>query len=254
LSKETAITLLIGMIGGLASGMLGVGGGVIMVPLMVLWLRLRQHEAHGTSLAVVLFTATASALTYGWQGNIDLPMAVLLAIGSIVGVRLGAIWVNRIPALQLRRLFGLFLFLVGIRLVLPLPVGSALFSGGTVEWAVATIVLGFIAGVLGGIMGVGGGVLMVPAMALLFATPQHLAQGISLLVVIPTGIVGAITHYQKGNVRTKLVPWMAGASILTAVIGASIAGALPSATLRQCFGLFLSLVSLQMIFGKPRHK
>ena len=108
-------------------------------------------------------------------------------------------------------------------------------------------VIGLASGILRGFMGVGGGIIMVPAMALLLGLAQQDAQGISLLVMIPTSIVGATTHLRKGNVISRIVPWIAVTSIVFAVVGSSLAIGPLKSVLRQLFGVFLLVVSGQMM-------
>jgi len=107
-----------GFIAGILSGLLGVGGGIILVPLMVTYLGITQHIAHGTSLAVIVPTAVAGSIVYGFNGNINFMPALNLAVGSILGASLGARWMKKIPAKQLKQLFGVFLVLVGIRMLI----------------------------------------------------------------------------------------------------------------------------------------
>ncbi len=107
-----------GLIAGILSGLLGVGGGIVLVPIMVTYLGITQHIAHGTSLAVIVPTALAGSIVYGLSGNINLTPALNLAIGSIIGASFGARWMKKIPAKQLKQLFGVFLIIVGIRMVL----------------------------------------------------------------------------------------------------------------------------------------
>lgn len=242
----------IGMVAGLLSGLMGVGGGVIMVPLMVTLLPFTQHQAHGTSLSVVMFTSVVSALAYSWQGSIDLLLALELAVGGVIGARVGALWTKRIPGPQLRRIFGGFLTLAGLRMVLPSPPAAdwlANLGPGTVAVDVG---LGLIVGILSGMLGVGGGIVMVPLLVLLLGIEQHLAQGVSLAYIIPTASMGAYTHYRQGNVVRVAVPWMAMASLLMAVLGSALAHSIGSIALRQVFGIFLSLIGLQMGLTGPK--
>ncbi len=252
LDRNTVTSLAIGTITGLLSGLMGVGGGVIMVPLMVHFLPITQHLAHGTSLAVVIFTGLASAITYGWQGSIDLVVSLELAVGTVIGARIGALWMSRIPAAQLRRAFGVLLVLVGFRLLITLPSGAAIVVAGSVGGALITVAIGLCIGILSGLMGVGGGVFLVPAMVLLMGLPQQEAQGISLAVVVPTAIVGAYTCFRKDNIATTYVPWLAVPSIVTAVVGAVIAHSLPAEVLKQLFGLLLFFVGGQMALTRPK--
>jgi hypothetical protein len=103
----------------MVAGLTGIGGGVFLVPLMVGVLGVAQHQAHGTSLAVILPIALVGAITYALLGHTDWVLILVLALGSVVGVVLGARLMTRVPARQLRWAFGVFLVLVGIYMVIP---------------------------------------------------------------------------------------------------------------------------------------
>ncbi len=104
--------IVIGLGGGLLSGLLGVGGGVIMVPLLVLWAAYGQRESHAMSLGAIIPISIAGIATYGVAGEVHWWEALGLAAGSVVGARLGAGMLARIDERQLKMIFGLFL--VGI--------------------------------------------------------------------------------------------------------------------------------------------
>jgi uncharacterized membrane protein YfcA len=108
----------IGGAGGLLSGLLGVGGGVIMVPLLVLRAGYRQRDAHAMSLGAIIPISLASVITYGAAGKVRLGYAVALALGSVIGARVGAGLLARIRERQLKIVFGLFLGVVSILLVI----------------------------------------------------------------------------------------------------------------------------------------
>ena len=97
---------------------MGVGGGLILVPMMVGFLGLTQHEAHGTSLAIIVPIAIAAAIPYVWRGDLKWGLVAALAVGSSVGAMLGARLMMRLSARQLRRWFGVFLILVALRLII----------------------------------------------------------------------------------------------------------------------------------------
>jgi uncharacterized protein len=114
----------IGLVGGLLSGLLGVGGGFVMVPLLVLWAKLPQHRAIGTSLLAIIPIAIVGALIYYFQGGdrpqVDLGFALLLVIGSVIGAYLGARAMNRVPEAQLKIAIAVLLAVVGLKeLVFP---------------------------------------------------------------------------------------------------------------------------------------
>lgn len=107
----------LGLIAGILSGLLGVGGGIILVPIMVSLLGFSQHCAHATSLAVIVPTAIVGSLVYSSHGNLDIVLSLTLTAGSIVGASFGARWMKYIPAAQLRRMFGAFIVIVGVRML-----------------------------------------------------------------------------------------------------------------------------------------
>ena len=108
----------VGLVAGLLSGLLGVGGGIVMVPLLVGVIGLSQHEAHATSLAAIVPIAAVGALRFGAEGTVDLRLAVLLALGSLVGAPLGAKVMARTAEGTLKMLFGALMVVVAVQLFL----------------------------------------------------------------------------------------------------------------------------------------
>jgi len=117
-AKTLVPAVLVGLAVGAFSGLLGVGGGIIMVPMLVGLIHLGQHEAHATSLAAIIPIATVGALTFAVAGEIDFPVAGLLALGALAGAPLGARIMARTSEGLLKTLFGLLMTGVGIQLLL----------------------------------------------------------------------------------------------------------------------------------------
>jgi len=117
-AKTLVPAVLVGLAVGVFSGLLGVGGGIIMVPMLVGLIHLGQHEAHATSLAAIIPIATVGALTFAVAGEIDFPVAGLLALGALAGAPLGARIMARTSEGLLKTLFGLLMTGVGIQLLL----------------------------------------------------------------------------------------------------------------------------------------
>jgi uncharacterized membrane protein YfcA len=107
---------LTGIAGGFFSGLTGVGGGAIMVPLLKRFLNLSQHVAHGTSLAIVIFVGTSGLIGYWLNGNVDWHLAIWLSVGSALGAYFGAVTMNRLAPRSLQLVFGLFLLTVAGRM------------------------------------------------------------------------------------------------------------------------------------------
>ncbi len=108
---------IIGFTAGIVGGALGLGGGAIMVPVFVLLFGLTQHQAQGTALAVMLPPIFIFAvLRYYWAGNVKVQMAIFVAAGFIIGAFLGAHFAQNIPAASLKKAFGIFLVIIGIKM------------------------------------------------------------------------------------------------------------------------------------------
>ena len=116
--KETWKYVAVGLGIGVLSGLLGVGGGIFLVPILTSYFAVDQHLAHGTSLAVVVPTAIMGAAVYSYHGTMDVALAAQLAVGGVIGAAVGSRLMKKIPAAQLKRMFGVMLILVGIRMVL----------------------------------------------------------------------------------------------------------------------------------------
>lgn len=108
----------IGLFGGVASGLFGIGGGIVILPALIYWAGFSQHLATGTSLAVLLPPiGLAAAIEYYRNGNVDLRAAMLLAAAMFVGAWGGALIANQMKGPQLRLVFGVFVFGVGVYLI-----------------------------------------------------------------------------------------------------------------------------------------
>jgi len=116
--------------------------------------------------------------------------------------------------------------------------------------AIIAVVLGVATGVVSGMLGVGGGIFMVPGMVLLLGMGQHVAEGTSLLVIIPTALVGAVTHFRHGYVLLLASAILGGFGIAGAIIGSRIALSVPSHTLRVIFVMYLILMGVRMVIPR----
>jgi len=228
-----------GALAGLAGGLFGVGGGILMVPILTGRYRLSQHQAHGTSLAVIGFTALTALIVYGLHGNVAWGTALLAGIGSVITVRYGARLANRLSSRGLARSFAVLLVLVGLRLFWKVPTGAGSWvPPGIASWAF-DLALGGAIGLLAGFMGVGGGILAVPAFTLLLGMSQPMAQGTSLAVILFAAPAGAIEHTRHGNVVWRLVPLLALGAAVAAPAASWLAQHLPREILARAFALFL---------------
>jgi uncharacterized membrane protein YfcA len=243
--KILIISLIIGLTAGVFGGILGIGGGLIMIPLMVEVLKLTQHKAHGTSLVALVFTGIGGAITYASHGAIDITAAALLAVTAVLTAPLGARYCNALTGKKLKIYFGAFLIFCSALLFLKPYLTNVI---GTVPGYAKVIILlttGAFTGFLSGLMGVGGGTIMVPVMVILAGLTQHVAQGTSLLVMVPAGAIGAFTHWKMGNVATGILWGLIPGIICGTYLGGNIANIIPNDTLRLVFAAMLIFVGVR---------
>jgi len=199
--KAIVIPLVIGLLAGLSSGLFGVGGGFIMVPLFVYLMKLDQKRAHATSLAAVVPIAFVGALGYGTQGNVVISAAAFVLAGSIIGATYGARLLQTIALPRIQILFAAILIATAIRLVWSVA-PTQLVHG--LSSHVFLFGVGLASGVLSGLLGVGGGLFVVPALITATGLSSLEARGTGLAAIVGTALGGAITHVLRGNVEIRL--------------------------------------------------
>jgi uncharacterized membrane protein YfcA len=238
-SRDRLRGLIAGLGAGAASGLFGVGGGLVLVPALSVIFGCTQHQAVGTSLAIIGATALTALVVYGAHANVVWIAAVPMALGSAATASLGAKLATRVPAARLRQMFAAFLVLVALRLLWQPPAVAETIAWSGVTGVVGFLLLGLAAGVLAGFMGVGGGIVVVPVLTLVFGMSQQQAQGTSLAVMLVTAPAAAFEHSRSGNVVWRLVPVLAIGTVLGSPLAAWAAQDLPHAWLTRGFALFL---------------
>ncbi len=257
---DLTIYLFAGAVAGLTAGLFGVGGGLVVVPVLLLVFAVQgveptvaTHLAIGTSMATVLITGASSAYSHYRLGAVDFPVFLRLAAGMALGGIIGALAAGLLPGDTLQRIFGLFLF----------SVSAYLLSGwqpprqdrrGNGDLPVA----GTAIGTLSGMMGVSGGTMTVPYLVWR-GLLMHRAVGTSALGALPLGLVGTATYLAVGwghpdlpGKATGYVYWPAffgivAASAVVSRYAARLAHRVPARRLRQLFAGFLMLVALRLL-------
>lgn len=237
---------LIGLAAGFLSGLFGVGGGILIVPALVLAARFDQRLASGTSLAAIVPTSLVGVTSYALTGSIDLLAAVLLAAGAIAGAQLGSHLLARLPKRAIQWAFIGFILVVIVSLFLVIPSRDAEIHI-TVLSGAALVVLGLVVGVLSGILGIGGGVVIVPMLIVLFGASDLVAKGTSLLVMVPTAISGTIGNSIRKNVDLPAAAVIGLAACTTTALGAHVAGLVSPQAANILFAVFLALVTVQLV-------
>jgi uncharacterized protein len=255
--------LVLGLAVGVLVGLLGIGGGVVLVPAMVYLLHMDQHLAQGTSLFILLPPIGLGALREYWkQGQVDLNAGILCALGMLVGAYAGSLIALPMPSRNLRGLFGCFLMLAGFLLWRKAQLEGR--ATGRVEDKAVAKAQGFgrgagifaiacVCGIASGMFGVGGGVLLVPLLGLLFDFSQHRAQGTSLVALIfPTGVLALMAYSKQGFVSWKTGLLLIPGIFLGGIAGGILAKKIKPRKMRQVFAGILVLLGAWQALGAWR--
>jgi uncharacterized protein len=236
----------IGMAAGVLGGGLGVGGGIIMVPLLV-WVGVDRHRAHATSLAGIVFIASAGAWSFAASDQASLGIGVIVGIGGIVGSIIGASLMHRVSPRSLTIVFGFVLLVGAIRMILsadPLP-GSADFSD--LIQILIGLVIGLLAGFFAGLAGIGGGVVIVPASVLLLGLDQHQAQGTSLVAIVFTAVAGTLVNFRNRRVRPVDGLFAGIGGVVGSLVGSRVALLIEGRALSVAFGFLVLYVAVRSL-------
>ncbi len=256
--SEVVLLLLLGLAVGLAVGLMGVGGGIVLVPALVYLLNMNQHVAQGTSLLLQLPPIGIGGLYFYWkQRHVDLRAGLVCALGFLCGGYFGSDLALSIPSRDLHALFGIFLMFAAVMLwrqtrapksaSADSPAAGASSADAVAKKDRARLLNIFLVacavGVMGGMFGVGGGVMLVPLLVLLFRFDQHAAQGTSLVALVPpTGLLAFLNYWHAGDIRFQVGFLLMPGVFLGALAGSKFALRLSPRRMRRVFAVFLFLL------------
>ena len=257
------IFLCLGTVAGILAGLLGVGGGLVIVPMITYTFSFQgivgehtHHLALGTSLATIMFTSVSSFMAHHRNNAVIWPIFRNIVLGILLGTFFGSKLAAHLPTLWLKGFFVLFLLYAATQMLLNIKPKASREIPGFVGNSVA----GGIIGVVSSLVGIGGGTLSVPYMTWC-NVPMHKAIGTSAAIGFPIAVAGAL-GYVVNNLHTAGLPaWSLGGvylpallfivcgSVLTAPFGARLAHALPVDKLKRIFAVFLYVVATRMVLG-----
>jgi uncharacterized protein len=243
----------VGVVAGAMSGLFGVGGGILIVPALVMVLGFEQRFAHGTSLAAVLPIAVSSMSSYATSGKIDGWVALFLAIGAVAGAVIGTAILHRLPHDALALGFAVLLVVTALRMVLDHSDAAGRGDLHLVE-ALVLVAVGVVTGILAGLLGVGGGIVLVPAMVVGFGIPAAIAKGTSLLVIIPTALMGTWRNRTKRNVDLRVAAIVGLAGVVSAFAAGKVSVGMSERTSNLLFAVFLFVIAARMLVQLRRER
>jgi len=279
-SLDAIIMLLLTVLGvfaGFLGGLLGVGGGIIVVPILVLVFNLDTRLAVGTSLVMIIFTALSATIAYHRQRRIDWKIGIVSAVATVPGASIGAYATKFFSSNSLAIIFGAtILFIAAVMLRRSFrektdpqkkhtPVNASGYTRGI--WSrrlvdsmgkifeydanvYSGLLLLVVGGLASGFLGIGGGLVVVPILTAIVGLPMHIAIATSMLTMIFTSISGVSTHIMLGNVNVGYaIPIVIG--ILGGTqIGAWTAKRLKSASLERVFAIFVMAIGVLLIITR----
>ncbi len=257
---------LFGSVAGFLAGLLGIGGGVILVPLFLWAFPLAGfsdativHVAIGTSLAIIFPTTVSSTLGHFRNGHVNPTQVLYISIGAVVGALCGATIASFVDGSVLKGLFGLMQIGVAIKLLLPAETIHL-----EPERSIPPLHLGMVglsAGMFSAFFGVGGGVIAVPMMLFMLHIPIHLAVGNSSAMIAVSSVVGALSYVAHGWAVKDLPAWSFGYvnllvvaivapfAIVSARFAARLAGRFERDKLIRIFALLLIVVGSRLLLS-----
>ncbi len=241
----------IGVAAGFLSGLFGVGGGVLIVPALVLLLRFDQKRASGTSLLAVAPIAVVGMIAYLSAGHVDRAVGLPLAAGMIVGGVIGSWLLSRLPTIVITWVFIAVLAGVAIRLFFEEPQRGVEHPLDTVG-IVLLVVFGLFVGILSGLVGVGGGVIIVPSLVVFWGIGDLVAKGASLVAMIPSAITTSVQNLLRRNADLAAGVTIGVAGAIMTFPGSWLAAAVPPRLGSTIFGIFLLIVVAQLVVRTVR--
>lgn len=255
--------LLTGTVSGILSGLLGVGGGLIIVPILAIlfsWMHFPEtylmHMALGTSLATMLTTSISSARAHHQRGNVNWHVVKRIAPGVMLGALAGTLIAGQLNNYWLKIVFIVFVFCAATQLILNLsPNPHRQLPGRTGIGLVGTLI-----GMISSLVGIGGGTLSVPFLLYCNSDIKR-AIGTSAAIGFPLAAAGALGYFLLGHNQPGLPPCSLGyiylpalvgialTSMLTAPTGARLAHGLPILTLKRLFAILLYSIGFKMLYG-----
>jgi Predicted permeases len=254
LSRPKPLALIsVGVIGGLLAGFFGVGGGVVMVPLLLLWAGMDQRRAQATSLLAIAPAALIGTASYAIGGVFPVIPALLVALGALGGAQLGALLLRKLSLGWLEWAFLTFVFVMssvvlitvpdrGVSLIVDIPVGLALLT------------LGVVMGSAAGLFGIGGGIVVIPTLMILFGVGDLEAKGVSLIAMAPAALSGSFSHLRHKVATLRDGLWVALAALIATPLGSLGAFAIPEQLANIIFGSFGLIIGTTLFIRAIRKR
>ncbi len=257
-----------GFVTGILGALLGIGGGVFLVPYLVLFLHIPIHQAIATGIVSAIATSSAAAAVNVERRFTNIRLGMFLEVATTVGAILGGFAAIALSSSTLSKMFGILLFVVAFLMTRKIRVGEDAAStaeqkgwiGGTyfdpatrgeVQYTVQRLPLGLtislIAGNISGMLGIGGGVIKVPAMTLFCAVPMKAATATSNFMIGVTAVASAFIYYAHNQIHPVITSAAVIGVLFGSMVGTVVSAKIRGRTIAMIFTIVLLVLALQMI-------
>ncbi|HET8538728.1 MAG TPA: sulfite exporter TauE/SafE family protein [Anaeromyxobacter sp.] len=248
----TAVVLaLVGAAAGLLGSLMGVGGGIIVVPALSELHGVPFREAIAVSLVVIIANSSASSAAYVERGASDLEVGVVLELATVAGAILGSAVAGLAPVRTLKLLFAGVAIYSAVSLWLRRHRASdaQVVGGYAVRGWAPGLAVSVAAGAMSGLLGIGGGVFKMPAMTLAMGLPFKVAAATSNFMIGVTAAAGAYVYWGRGEVNAELAAPVVVGAFVGARLGSSLLARLPATRLQTAFAVFLAIMGGRMAWS-----
>ena len=245
-SPELLEMLALGAALGFVGGLFGIGGGIIVIPLLVLGFGLDQAVAQGTALVMMVPNLLIGWWRYNQRHPVALKTALQIGVLACTTTWLVAHLATRLPSDLMRMVFALFLLLVSLRMLRPTPASSASTAAKPRDLRFMPLV-GVLGGSSMGLLGVGGGLVATPVLTGWFGQRQTVAQSLSLALVAPSSIIALMTYSGAHRVDWALGLPLAAGGLFTVSAGVALAHRLPERRMRVAFAYMVLCAAVWML-------
>jgi uncharacterized protein len=248
--------ILSGASAGFVGAILGVGGGIILVPLLVLAFHLPIHYAIGTSIVTVIATSSMAGSFNLERGTVNIRLAMLLEVVTSLGALGGGVLAGLVPGKTLTALFGLILAPLAVLLWKKGQAERRFAARSETEYRLirlpAALGLSWGAGTLSGLLGIGGGIIKVPALVVFCNVPTRIATATSAFMIGVTAVASAFLFFGRGQVLPALTAVVVLGVLAGSAAGTQVAKRLRSNQLIRLFALVVLFAAFQMLFRSVR--
>lgn len=237
----------IGFLVAVVCSMIGLGGGSIIVPLLVLGFGLQVQKAIGSSLFALIFMTVSATIVCATQKRVNYRVGLLLNTLNVPGAFLGAYLTTLVASSLLGAMFGVMLFFVAIAMIFRKNSGK-LSSFVLTRRAIGYCMVGsLLSGIVSGMFGIGGGVIGVTVMIFLLGMPIHTSAGTALFAMVITTVAAVVPHWFLGNVLLNHGLPLAIGCAMGAPIGAFFSERVRASILRKILGGMLISIAIRML-------